>query len=199
LTSAHTLPTLVTMNANVRHSVGGPTRHVLHPLLASFLPWAALAALLLSACQSAPQKTPSSRAAFVIIHDRSPAVIEAATKRVFKAHGFETEKPKMTNELVFIKEGSFMNSFIHGSWYDGAVWMRVRVYQEELDPGQTLLDCDVYRVQQHDDPLFQSEQKVTGHKTAFQDLLDEVARDLDLKGRSTNAPTPLAPKPPDRE
>jgi hypothetical protein len=178
------------MSAPVHYPRGGRTDPVPRRLLIAFLPLAALLALLATACQSTT-KDPSTRAAFVVIQNQPRTAIEATTKTVFKTHGFDPEKAVGTNELVFIKRGTAMNSFFYGSWYDGAVWMRVKVYQQEIEPGRTLLDCDVYRVQEHDDPLFQTEQKLSGHRSAYQDLLDEVAKDV-----NSRAPIAVPAAPP---
>ncbi len=185
--------TLGTMSANVHCPNAERTESVCRRWLISVLPLTALLALLATACHTT-SNDPSTRAAFVVVTNQPRAAIEAATKTVFLSHGFDVEKPK-ADELVFIKKSSAMSSFLYGSWYDGAVWMRIKVYQKELEPGHTLLDCDVYRVQEQDDPLFQTEQKVSGHKAAYQDLLDEVAKTLTSKG-PVGVPAALpAPKP----
>ena len=44
----------------------------------------------------------------------------------------------------------------------------------EVRSGEALLDCDVYMVQEPDDPLFQKERLVHASKKEFQKLLDEV-------------------------
>jgi hypothetical protein len=168
------------MSANVHFLHAERTESICRQWLISVLPVTALLALLATACQTT-SNDPSNRAAFVVVTNQPRGAIEAATKTVFLSHGFDVEKPK-ADELVFIRRSSAMSSFFYGSWYDGAVWMRVKVYQKELEPGHILLDCDVFRVQEQDDPLFQTEQKVSGHKAAYQDLLDEVAKHLNSSG-----------------
>jgi hypothetical protein len=178
------------MSANVHYLQAVRSASVCRRWLFSVLPVTAALAWLTTACHTTTND-PSTRAAFVVITNQPRAAIEAATKTVFQSHGFDVEKPK-ADELVFIKKGTALNSFFYGSWFDGAVWMRVRVYQKELEPGHILLDCDVYRVQNQDDPLFQSEQRLYGHRSAYQDLLDEVAKDLSSKGPMA---VPAAPSP----
>jgi hypothetical protein len=181
------------MSANVHYLPSERAESACRRMLISLLPTIAVLALLTTACHTT-SSDPSNRAAFVVITNQTRAAIEATTKTVFQSHGFDVEKPA-AGELVFIRKSSAMSSFFYGSWYDGAVWMRAKVYQKELEPGHILLDCDVYRVQSEDDPLFQTEQKVSGHKGAYQDLLNEVAKTLQTKGPISAPPTVPAAKP----
>jgi hypothetical protein len=181
------------MSANVHYRHSARTVFVCRRLLLSLFPATAALALLATACHTT-SNDPSNRAAFVVITNQTRAAIEATTKTVFQSHGFDVEKPA-AGELVFIRKSSAMSSFFYGSWYDGAVWMRAKVFQRELEPGHILLDCDVYRVQSEDDPLFQTEQKVSGHKAAYQDLLNEVAKTLQTKGPISSPPAVPPAKP----
>jgi hypothetical protein len=181
------------MSANVYYPHGDCTKSACRRLAGFLLPVTTSLVLLGTGCHST-SKDPSTRAAFVVITNQPRTAIEAATKTVFQSHGFDVEKPA-AGAQVFIRKSSAMSSFFYGSWYDGAVWMRAKVYQKELEPGQILLDCDVYRVQSEDDPLFQTEQKVSGHKGAYQDLLNEVAKTLQTKGPISAPPTVPAAKP----
>ena len=75
-----------------------------------------------------------------------------------------------------------MNGLVYGDWYSGEVWERVKVYHIEMQPGSTLVDCDAYMVQEHDDPFFQSERKpYTTRRHVYQKLLEEVAKELNRK------------------
>lgn len=81
--------------------------------------------------------------------------------------------------MVFEKKGTFMNGLVYGDWYSGGVWDRVKVYVAEIGPGNMLVDCDAFMVQEHDDPFFQSERKpYKTRRHLYQKLLDEVAVDL---------------------
>jgi hypothetical protein len=113
--------------------------------------------------------------AAVVIKDSTSDAIKASAKNVFETHGFESA-PEDDNELVFQKKASGMNTFVYGDWFSGTVWARAKLYLAELKPGETLLDCDVYMVQDPDDPLFQKERKVKASRSEFQKLLDEIKR-----------------------
>ena len=134
-------------------------------------------ALVCVSCQSTTTLEPN-RAAAVVIGNHSKEDINAAIKMVFEGQGYESVRDE-ANEQIFQKKGSFMNSFKYGDWYSGAVWERIKVHQRENEPGRTVIDCDVYMVQEHDDPLFQSERKMTGRKRRCQELLNEVAKRLE--------------------
>jgi hypothetical protein len=130
-------------------------------------------------CKSTPN-TPSNRLASVVIKNRTPEEIETAIRTVFEKHDYELSPRHDRQVIVFEKKGTFMNGLVYGDWYSGGVWERVNVYLGQLEPGQVLVDCDVYMVQEHDDPFFQSERKT--YKTRrhlYQKILDEVAKELD--------------------
>jgi hypothetical protein len=83
-----------------------------------------------------------------------------------------------------------MSGMVYGDWYSGGVWERIKVQQRELDSARTVVECDGYMVQEHEDPLFQNE--IKEHKTKrghLQKLLNEVA--LELK----HPPAPAKPAP----
>jgi hypothetical protein len=136
----------------------------------------ALAVLLTTGCRSV-QELGSNRNAAVMITNRTAEAIETATRKVFEAHGFEPAKAE-ADELVFQRPGTFMKSLWYGDVYSGGVWVRVKVYQKELEGQRTLLDADVYMVQEHDDPLFEKPRRVNGHNGECQKLLDETAAGL---------------------
>lgn len=140
------------------------------------------AVVLIIACGSgtscrSPDRSVSARTAAVIITNQSAEEIKRAASAVFHEHGFEKANGE-PGELVFQKPGSFSNAMLHGDWVKGNVWVRVKLYQRELSPVQRVLDADIYMVQDHDDPLFQSERKVSARKGEIQNLLDEVASRL---------------------
>jgi hypothetical protein len=133
-------------------------------------------------CKSTP-KTPSNRLASVVITNRMPDEIEAATRTVFEKHDYElSPRRDGGGAMVFEKQGTTMNGLVYGDWYSGGVWERVKVYHIEMEPGSTLVDCDAYMVQEHDDPFFQSERKpYTTRRHVYQKLLEEVAKELERK------------------
>lgn len=137
--------------------------------------------LVLVGCKSTPE-TPSNRLASIIVKDRTPEEIETAIRNVFEKHDFELSPRREGHTMVFEKKGSFMNGLFYGDWYSGGVWDRVKVYFTELEPGRILVDCDAYMVQEHDDPLFQSERKpYKTRRHLYQKLLDEAGTELGLK------------------
>jgi hypothetical protein len=72
-----------------------------------------------------------------------------------------------------------MNGLVYGDWYSGGVWERIKVYQRELRPAETVVECDGYMVQEREDPLFQKEKREYNTKRGHcQKLLNEVAKEL---------------------
>jgi hypothetical protein len=136
-------------------------------------------AVLLSGCAtSAPKKLGSNRVAAVLIKGASKETIKSSVDAVFTKHGFEPggEDDK---DLVFEKKATAMNAFVYGDWASGAVWARVKLFLTPRTPDETLLDCDIYMVQEPDDPLFTKERKVSARKSELQDLLEEVKKDAE--------------------
>jgi hypothetical protein len=140
-----------------------------------------LLALFGVGCKSTP-KTSSNRLASVVIKDRTSEEIETAIRNVFEKHDYELSARRDGGAMIFEKKGTVMNGLVYGDWYSGGVWERVKVYHGELEPKRTLLDCDAYMVQEHDDPFFQSERKpYKSRRHLYQELLDEVVKELDRK------------------
>src|SRR5678815_5455255 len=104
-------------------------------------------ASIATGCKSTP-KTPSNRLASVIITNRTPGEIEAATRMVFEKHDYELSARRDGGAMVFEKQGTWMNGMVYGDWYSGGVWERVKVFHIEIEPGSTLLDCNAYMVQE---------------------------------------------------
>ena len=151
------------------------------------LPLALSAAVLATGCRS-PNRQISNRMASIIVTNRSSEQIEAAIQAVFEKHEYEAGKSE-EDELVFEKQGTFMNGLVYGDWYSGGVWERFKIYQRELRPAETLVECDAYMVQQHEDPLFQKERREYNTKKGHcQKLLNEVARDLMSQTNSVAPP-----------
>jgi hypothetical protein len=173
----YTAPGLSMLAGMIQFKTGKRRLAYIHLFILLFVAWVAIG------CKSTPE-TPSNRLASVIIKDRTGDEIEAAIKNVFEKHDFELNPRHDPRVMVFEKKGSFMNGLVYGDWYSGGVWDRVKVYARELEPGRTLVDCDAFMVQEHDDPFFQSERapyKTRRH--VYQKLLEEVEKELkgDLK------------------
>ncbi len=137
-----------------------------------------LAAAVLTAGCRAPKTHLSNRMASIIVTNQSSERIDTAVQTVFTNHRFEEAKGE-EDELVFQRPGSFMSGLVYGDWYSGGVWERIKVYQRELDSSRTVVECDGYMVQQHEDPLFQKEKRQYSTKKGhLQQLMDEVAKEL---------------------
>jgi len=137
--------------------------------------------LVVAGCKSTPE-SPSQRLASIIVKNKSPEEIETAVRAVFEKHDYELSPRHDEPIMIFEKKGTFMNGLLYGDWYSGGVWDRVKVYYNQLEPGRTLVDCDAYMVQEHDDPFFQSERKpYKTRRHLYQKLLDEVAKELNAK------------------
>jgi hypothetical protein len=152
------------------------------------LPLGLAAAILATGCRS-PNGAVSNRMASIIVTNRSSEQVEAAVKAVFEKHAYETGRSE-EDELVFEKHGTFMNGLVYGDWYSGGVWERIKVYQRELRPTETVVECDAYMVQEREDPLFQKEKKeYKTRKGHCQKLLKEVAKDLISRTNTVAPPT----------
>ena len=152
------------------------------------LPLALSATVLVTGCRS-PNGPVSNRMASIVVTNRSADQIEAAIQAVFEKHAYEAGKSE-EDELVFEKQGTFMNGLVYGDWYSGGVWERIRVYQRELRPVETVVECDAYMVQEREDPLFQKERKEFKTRRGHcQKLLDEVAKDLMSKTNTVAPPS----------
>ncbi len=133
---------------------------------------------MLASCSTTPARAPESkRMAAVVLNTQAAEQINAAVKTAFLSRGFDPVRSRGA-ELIFQRKGGFWTSAIHGDWYSGAVWLRARVYQTPMDDSRTLLECDLFRVQQPEDPFFEKEQKLTGKSSECQKLLNEVKQQL---------------------
>ncbi len=154
----------------------------IHRWLARVTPVLALAALwLVAGCStSKPEKLGSRRLAAVVVTNQSPERIEAAVKWVFIRAGYDKGDTD-AELLVYERRSNFMNSLVYGDWLTGAVWERVKIHQRDLDDTEVLLDCDVFMVQEHDDPFFQKEIRVNKHASDYQEMLEQVVVRLGQK------------------
>ena len=140
--------------------------------------------LLVAALTTGCQSPPKHRVAAVTIENASSEQIKTAAQEVFEQHSYEYA-PEDENDLVFQKKGSFMNSFVYGDWYQGAVWLRVKLFLTEQKLDRTLLDCDVFMVQEPEDPFFQKERRVKAAKSECKKLLNEIADKLQRKAKGS--------------
>ncbi len=131
---------------------------------------------LLVGC-STPRPSQQLSDTAVVISGRTPEEISTVIKETFKRHQFEIASSK-DEALVFEKRGSFMNDMMSPSWVDGPTWLRVKVFQTQVDSEQTRLGCEVFLVQQPKDPMFQREQPYGGHKQEVKRLMQEIAQNL---------------------
>jgi len=138
----------------------------------------ALLGLVTTGCKTT--QTPETNcAAAVLIKNQAADEIDAATKAVFARHAYKPAKAA-GEELVFQKPGTAMNAFVYGDWLAGGpIWERIRVYQRPLDPAEVVLEADLFMVQEPEDPFFQKERKLNGHRSKLQKLLEEIARRLE--------------------
>jgi len=135
------------------------------------------ASMLTSGCRSTKPPV-SNRMASIVVTNQSSEQIDAAIRAVFTHRGYEESKAEDA-EIVFQKPGSFMNGVVYSDWYNGGVWERIKIYQRELHPTETVVECDGYMVSGHDDPLFQKEKREYGTKKGHcQKLMNEVAQEL---------------------
>jgi hypothetical protein len=130
---------------------------------------------LLSGCRSASPAEQMSDTAIVL--NRTPEEIHTAVKDTFERHQFEDASSRWDN-LLFQKKASFMNDLMSSDWAGGPTWVQVKVLPRQLDAERTLLDYQVYLVQQPDDPMFKTGHPYGGHKKEFKNIINEVARSL---------------------
>jgi hypothetical protein len=151
------------------------------------MPLLLTAAVLALGCRT-PKDKVSNLMASIVVTNRSSEQIETALNAVFKNHGYEPGRAD-GDELVFQKAGSVMSGVVYGDWYSGGVWERIKLYQRELDSRRTVVECDGYMVQEHEDPLFQKEKRQYGtQKSHLRKLLAEVERELEAEPAATAGP-----------
>ena len=82
--------------------------------------------------------------------------IRLAALSVFQAQGYQV-KSAFGRELIFERPGSTFDAVTFGGWMDPSVWLRVKLRIEEIRPDVFSLDCNIYRVQNHGDNIFEEE------------------------------------------
>ena len=134
--------------------------------------------ILVAGCQST-SPTGAQVTASITITNHSLPDIRVATIEVFREAGY-TVPSAFGRELVFEKPASTMTALAYGGWMDPSVWIRAKVRIEEMKPDVNVLDCAVYRVQNHGDTTLEDEQRAYGMKSKpFKELLASVKTKLD--------------------
>ena len=177
--------------ANVSSRTGAPVapRRDRTRRIACLLVPVIFALALTAGCRSANPGV-SDRMASIIVTNHSSQEIDGAIHFVFEKHEY-TEGKSDDYKLIFEKQGSFMSGVVYSDWYSGGVWERIKVFQRDWKPGQTVVECDGYMVKEHDDPMFSEEKREYKTKrTHLQNLLDEVALALKTGLVRTNSPAP---------
>jgi len=145
-------------------------------------------AALLSGCATAPPATGSQRLASVVIEGAAADKIKESVLTVFKRESFALARPA-EDKLVFERPGTFLNGLAYGDWYGGGVYERVEVFQKELEPGRTLLDCNAFMVQEPEDPFFEKVRPVSkSRRGRYQKLLEAAAAALSQASVAPAAP-----------
>ena len=130
-------------------------------------------ALLALGCRS-PHSQISDSMAAVMVENRPREVIVAATRNVFREHAYQTLRDG-PDEYVFEKPGTAMNTAVYGDLSGEQVWVRVKVNVQELNPNQTLVECDAYIIRGHSNSFFEEEQKLPKFSGGpYQELLDQI-------------------------
>lgn len=125
--------------------------------------------------------------ASVDIKGRSARDIAQAATGVFKENNYRLTKSS-PSELVFERPGTRQEAAKWGGWGGEGVAMQVKVTIFALAGGNTLLEAEVFAVDNTADPFFRTENKafMLSYKT-YQKLLDEVKQRLSVP---TPVPTP---------
>ena len=112
--------------------------------------------------------------ASVMIENRSRDEITTATKDVFREHSYQTVRDG-SDEYIFEKKGTSMNTLVYGDLSGEPVWVRVKLALHEQNPGKTLVECDAYIIRGHGNKFFEEEQKLPKFQHGpYQELLDQI-------------------------
>lgn len=129
-----------------------------------------LAGLFVAGCKSAPT-TGSSWMASVVIPETTSSQIRVTAVEVFQIHGYLV-KSMTGSEVVFDKQGSRMDNVLYGTLSSG-VWTRVKLRVRDHGLNARLLECNAYRVENHDDRALETERQLL-KSGPYQKLLEEV-------------------------
>jgi len=132
---------------------------------------------MITGCKSSGA-TGSKRLASVIIENRSREEIDTTVRAVFEEDNYLGIR-QAPDAFMFEKKGTSMNKVVYGDWSDKPVWIRVKLGIHDLKKGQTLVDCDVYMVQDRGDAVFEEQHKLSWLKRGpYQKLLDQIKERL---------------------
>ncbi|HSU56239.1 MAG TPA: hypothetical protein VLT36_19425 [Candidatus Dormibacteraeota bacterium] len=135
-----------------------------------------MTALFAAGCgTTSKSKTGSARVASIIVENHSTEQIAAALTKAFERRGFHVRH--RDDLLMFERPGSVADALLHGDLYGGGVTERVQIYEQVLEEGRILVDCDVLMVQEPDDPFFQTVRQIHSAKHS-QEILDAAKWDL---------------------
>jgi hypothetical protein len=157
----------------------------------------AIALLLWAVGCSTPVSPTGDRAmAYQKIEGRSLSDIRLAAIEVFRTNQYQV-KSAFGRDLVFERRGGTYSALMYGGWSDLSVWFRVKLRIEELSPDVNVLECNVYRVQNRGDNVFEEETLASGKsKQPFRDMLVQIKARVDAlpPGEGDRSP-PTIPRP----
>ncbi len=116
----------------------------------------------------------SSSQAYLQIKNQSTADIVTATIAVYTAAGYKlsADQPGL---LVFERVASRSDALKWGDWINDGMVMQIKVQFTALTPEDTLLQADVYAVQDPSDPFYRTENKARMlDRRPYQKMLNEV-------------------------
>src|SRR5258706_11390770 len=130
----------------------------------------------LTGCRTADQAH-SGGMASVEISGHAETEIRQATAAVFLANGYE-----QADGLTFEKKAAFMETAAYGGWSAKAVWIRIRANITCPEQGHYVLGCNVFKVRDRNQGLFEEEQRYTFQKRdECKRLLDQIKTRLESK------------------
>jgi len=132
--------------------------------------------VLLLGCRT-PQPSEQLSDTAVLISRRTPEEISTVTTETFKRHHFESASTR-DEALVFDRRGTFSNDMMSSNWADGPTWVRVKVFRTQVDPERVKLGCEIFLVQDPEDPMFGHEKPYGGHKKEIKQIMQEIGLSL---------------------
>ena len=132
--------------------------------------------VLLLGCRT-PQPSEQLSDTAVLISRRTPEEISAVTTETFKRHHFEIASTR-DEALVFDRRGTFSNDMMSSNWADGPTWLRVKVFRTHVDHERVKLGCEIFLVQDPEDPMFGHEKPYGGHKKEIKQIMQEIGLSL---------------------
>ena len=140
--------------------------------------------------------TGAKAAAFNIIEGHSLTQIRLAAIDVFRASGYTVASAYGRN-LVFERRMTTMTDIAFGAWLDTTVWLRVKLRIEELNPDVNILECNIYRIVDHDNKAMEEEKEAyeMSHRP-FKELLAKIKAKVESAPKPADSPVPppMAPR-----